>query len=333
MQAGLIQRFRRRGWGFFRGEITSLAFAPDSRLALSGSQCYECSDQYLRFWNVPGGRETKRIKSHYGGISGVAISPDGRTALTTNSGYFENDAWVYDSSISVWDLATREEIARFGDDLFLPSTIAFLPDGQRAITGSKDPEERACLRVWELESKRELRRIGEHPSGVSAISVSPCGKYVLTGSNPSRSWPPQTVKLFDVETGSELPFPDYKGAISSVTFAGAGKYAITAGQELIRWDLRDGGKPLRYKRPHGLVHDIAISPDGRYLFTANGDLSAPDAPREDCTVRVFDVEEGTELCTLAGHKSIVKAVACAPDGTTLLSGDEFGEIRHWQVSG
>src|SRR5689334_17576588 len=64
-----------RGHG---GDITSLAFAPDGRTLASRS-----SDNTVRTWDVPLGRERMTISGFPSDMGAVAFSPDG-ARLATN---------------------------------------------------------------------------------------------------------------------------------------------------------------------------------------------------------------------------------------------------------
>ena len=66
---------------------------------------------------------------------------------------------------------------------------------------------------------------------------------------------------------------------------------------------------------------IAWSPNGRILAS----------PSKDKSIRLWDVETGTQLRTLIGHTKIVYSVAWSPDGKMLASGSEDRTIRLWDA--
>jgi hypothetical protein len=59
------------------GYVTSVAFSPDGRTALSGS-----NDKTLKLWDVATGKELRTFTGNPDAVSSLAISPDGRTALS-----------------------------------------------------------------------------------------------------------------------------------------------------------------------------------------------------------------------------------------------------------
>jgi WD40 repeat protein len=52
----------------------------------------------------------------------------------------------------------------------------------------------------------------------------------------------------------------------------------------------------------------------------------------DTTARLWDVATGKELAALPGHATAVSAVAFAPDGRTLATGDRGGVVKLWDVA-
>jgi WD domain, G-beta repeat len=63
-------------------KYSSVAFSPNGRTALSGSQ-----DSTLKLWDVATGRQLRNlVTGHAEGVSTVAFSPDGRTAMLKKSG-------------------------------------------------------------------------------------------------------------------------------------------------------------------------------------------------------------------------------------------------------
>lgn len=70
------------------------------------------------------------------------------------------------------------------------------------------------------------------------------------------------------------------------------------------------------------VLGVAFSPDGRQLASCS----------EDRTVRIWDVQSGSELQRLEGHASNVWSVAFSPDGRRIASGSVDKTVRLWGAS-
>ena len=53
----------------------------------------------------------------------------------------------------------------------------------------------------------------------------------------------------------------------------------------------------------------------------------------DATIRLFDVESGTEVYRFAGHLGQIIAIDISPDGTRLISGCADLTVREWNLEG
>jgi WD40 repeat protein len=80
-----LQTFTGHKW-----EVTSVAFSPDGRTALSAGN----HDQMIKLWDVATGKELRTFTGHSGAVHAVAVSPDGRTAVSGG----------YDRTLKLWDL-------------------------------------------------------------------------------------------------------------------------------------------------------------------------------------------------------------------------------------
>ena len=67
---------------------------------------------------------------------------------------------------------------------------------------------------------------------------------------------------------------------------------------------------------------IVFTPDGKTVISAS----------TDNTIKIWDVETGTEKFTLKGHSSWVSAIALAPDGKTLISASRDNTIEIWDLA-
>src|ERR1035441_1600637 len=70
-----------------------------------------------------------------------------------------------------------------------------------------------------------------------------------------------------------------------------------------------------------MVDAVAVTPDGRRAVSASA----------DDTLKVWELETGRELHTLAGHINDVNAVAVTPDGRRAVSASDDGTLKVWEL--
>jgi RNA polymerase sigma factor (sigma-70 family) len=244
--------------------------------------------------------EVRRFEGH----SGVALSPDGRRALSAGDGH----------TVLLWDVATGAELLRLTGHTVDVAGFAFAPDGRRALSASLDK----TLRLWDLETGKELRRFEGHTDWVYSVAVSPDGRRALSASKD------RTMRLWDVETGKELRrFEGHANEVIAVVFSPDGQRALSSsGDKTVRlWDLETGKELRRFEGHTGGVPCVAFAPDGRRALSGSGDK----------TLCLWDVETGKELRRFTGHSEGVRGVAFTPDGRRALSASFDKTVRVWDV--
>lgn len=278
----------------------------------------------------------------------VAYSPNGHHLLLGAA----NNAFLYST-----DTYKREAaLAGHTDEV---SSLAFSPDGMKALTGALD----STAKLWDAATGMTLRTFAGHGGPVYSVAFSPDGMNVLTGSADS------TAKLWDAATGAVLQtFAGHNHPVISVAFSPNGMKALTAALDdnaAKLWDVATG-KVLRTFFAHtDTVHSVAFSPDGTNVLTGSADSTvklwnaetgdilqtyfasratyavhsvafSPDGTKalvgSDYTARLFDTATGQVLQTYTGHTGEVVSVAFSPDGTKVLTGSYDNTAKLWDAA-
>lgn len=102
----------------------------------------------------PPGTQLLRTLEGHTLVKGVAMTPDGRRAVSASS----------DSTLKVWDLENGRALYTLEGHCHSVNGVAMTADGRQAVSASWDN----TLRVWDLESGRALRILEGH----SALSLA-----------------------------------------------------------------------------------------------------------------------------------------------------------------
>jgi WD40 repeat protein len=206
-----------------REMVRSVAFGPDGRTALGGSQSQDGSlDGDLILWDLETGEQVRRFDST-DDVANVAFSTDGRRALTGSA---------FSPNMTLWDVATGREVRRFEGHATPVLAVAFGPDETTALSASAD----GSLNLWDVETGDVIRRYLGHDNAVWCVAVSPDGRFVLSGSDDT------TVILWDFETGEELRrFYEHTGAVFDVGFGldSQTAFSVSFDGALIEWQIAD----------------------------------------------------------------------------------------------
>src|SRR5205085_2262782 len=92
---------------------------------------------------------------------------------------------------------------------------AFSPDGQDAVSGSRDK----TFRLWELYNGRELHRFEGHTGPVISVAFSPDGKHIVSGSTDKtlRLW--HALKKTEVRRFGGWFFGKHKNSVQCVAYS------------------------------------------------------------------------------------------------------------------
>ncbi|HEX4613039.1 MAG TPA: sigma-70 family RNA polymerase sigma factor, partial [Urbifossiella sp.] len=238
----LIQRLTDDGRTF-----RHTTFTPDGKRLVAGT----LDKLVLTVWDAASGRKVKTLDAGGTGTACLALSPDGKMAVTVggwterkriDNGELTTEHW--DTELVAWDLVAGKVVHRVTDDA--PVRLVHLPGDGTAVC-VVDPNEtfaRSAVRRWRLaDGKRLWGEPADH--GVRSSALSPDGTLLATAS------PTGIVRLWDVATGKVRPRTDgHTRSIYSLAFSADGKTIRTADDTELRvWDAATGRPTGRFAHP------------------------------------------------------------------------------------
>ncbi|MEW6686866.1 MAG: hypothetical protein AB1393_11775 [Candidatus Edwardsbacteria bacterium] len=257
---------------------------------------------------------------HSGPVTSVAVSPNGRYALSGS----------WDDTVKLWEIATGREIRTFAGHKGWVNFVAFTQDGKHAISYSEVDH---TIKLWDILTGKEiiltnLQTPNEYFEILDThkfLCLSRDKKHALSyGGLKYAIWNIETgkiVRIFKTEITESSVLP------STATFSSDGKYILignfnpTGPSMVVRDTLT--GKEIKIFAGHvkNRINSVDISPDGRYAISGS----------EDKTIKLWDVATGKEIRTFEGHIDEVYSVTFSPNGKYVLSGSSDKTIKLWDV--
>ena len=293
-------------------------------------------------WHVSAGNAHLSLPAP-GGSGALAISSDGGLLAAGAGDTGKISIWAIPSGTG----SQAADLAGWGADVpqyqLLGHTdrvtaAAFSPVGRRLATGSLD---RSVL-LWDLPAEMAADATSITPalalpgngSAVTDIAFSPDGARLATVAGSA-------VRVWDVSGGAiDAPMMTY--IPRGVTYEAAplavawnprgGQLAVGLGGGIVHVvDSERGTLLATLTGQRDLVLDLAYSPDGTRIATANADHTA-QVWTVQAAAQQTEPLAATELFTLRGHAAGIARIAFSPDGTRLVTGDLEGVIRFWDAA-
>ena len=317
-----IRKSFRFGWhtATYKGHcasVMSVVFSPDGQYVLSGSgdEYDYLEDNSLILWEAVTGNVIRCFEGQRGSVNTVAFSPDGKFVLSGGgSTDDETDDDSDDSSdfsaLTLWEVATGNEIKRFEGHCSPVKAVAFSPDSKYVVSGGWDD----FLILWEVQTGKELKRFVWDDGDARGVEFSPDGKYIISGGHNSPI-------LWDVATGKEIRrFMWDKNYVYSIAISPDGRYLLTGGSDLSArlWDIETGKTIRRFEGHAGYISSVAFSPDSKFAVTGSN----------DGTVRVWNVSSGHELGKIVSRAC---SINFSSDGRHLLFATNGNVFVLWEL--
>lgn len=234
----------------------------------------------------------QELRGHGGPVRAVAVSPDGRLAMTGS----------FDQSAILWRLESgaADRVLRFHQGAI--NAVATV-NGLGFATGAEDGR----IALWQGDAASPARVLEGHKGPVSAIAVSPEGGHLA-----SASWD-ETVRVVSLADGAARVLEGHKGPVNGVAFLPGGAVVSSGYDATLRiWPADDG--PARIVTLPAALNGVVAAPDGEIAVAA-----------ADGVLRLFG-PDGAARAEIAIGQTPLIALALSADGETLAAGGLRGQV-------
>ncbi|HKB42174.1 MAG TPA: hypothetical protein VKD72_37455 [Gemmataceae bacterium] len=325
--AGSLPRATRRGMFKANTDVLALAWSPNGQTLATSS-----SDGTVRLWDPARPLKPRSVvEGHAGPVNAVAYQP-GNGGLVTGGA---------DWTVRAWNVALAKPAERFPfrgnwcGHWSHTYAVRFAPDAKTLASGSND----RSARVWDTTRAKPVQ-IRQFPcdAPVYTLALGSDGKTLATAGAST------SMTLWDYSTGRKLrTFVGHPTYIYQLEYTpDCTRLLASSGKALFLWNAATAREISRFEQHDQRINSFSLSGEGRYVLTGTGYyqydkdgkivVKGGEYVYVDCTLRLFDLQNGELLKEAKNLKYPVSHVAFTADGKQAACSQWRDNTHLWDVS-
>ena len=267
--------------------------------------------------SIAQGSMESELKIHIDGrrVTALAFTPDQRRLIIG----FDSSS----SNLAVWDLESRSMLHTFSGHKLTITKIVPLPDNCRVLSASQD----GTLRIWDIINGEELGVFEDSDQDIEHIReviLTEHGKKVFV-AGPSK----KSMLIWDInsrEIVKRIPFTEtvpWINVARAATISPCGNYYFFADKNYVInvYRTSDCMKLFSLKGHEQYVFTLAVTHDSQRLISGSVDQS----------VRVWNIDTGSEEKVLLGHQGTVTDILLDHKSRICITIDTRGNMLSWDI--
>src|SRR5947209_4808575 len=198
--------------------VTSLAFSPDGKLAVSAG-----SNGEISLWSIANGQRLHTFRGHQDVVTAVAFSANGKTVVSGSR----------DMTVRFWDIDTGLQSRDSIIEEWEVRCVVYSPHGESILIGGG-----GGLRLLDPNHAASAVALDTQGVAIQCAVFSKDGKYIIAGSARG------LIYLWEARTGKRIRmFVGHETAswVDSVSISSNGTRLISVGAlDVMVWDVASG---------------------------------------------------------------------------------------------
>jgi WD40 repeat protein len=276
--------------------VTAVAVSRDGNLGIAG---YD--DGMIRLWNLSTGQAVKSFSSHTSSVNCLIVSEDGKTLYSAGS----------DGTIKIWSITELAFIRTLRGHSGPVNDLVHWPAQNRLYSVSDD----GTLRIWDTSTNQQVRLIRGEIGALSSVAMDEGRSVLIVGSQDG------PIKFYDVKTWNPIrTVKAHNAEVTTISIEGDRVFTSSRDRTIKILTLSSGSLIKMITGHRWDVSSIQVSSERGLIYSSS----------MDGTVKIWDLENSTELGTLVGFGD-GEYFSYSPDGRWLSS--DLGSSRVKTIDG